>query len=135
MAFKTGLWRKLKHYQIYNRQQLSRALGVDITTIYNWSRLHGLQPINPGEKVVLFEGIDVINFLKIWEESRKVPLKPGEFYCVHHKKAALPKQEDNELQPSGTYNKDGTQTMIKKARCSVCGKKISNFTSGKKTVK
>lgn len=133
MAFIKGLWRKIKHFQIYDRGELNRALDVDISTIYNWVRLHGLQPINPGGKVALFEGKDVIDFLRKWEASREVSLKPGELYCVHCKQAVFPILDSDELQPSGTYNKDCSETMIQISKCSNCGKKIAIFLSGKKT--
>lgn len=131
MAFKKGLWRKIKLYQIYDKAELCRLLGIDISTLYNWIRKHGLHPVNPGEKNALFEGKDIVSFLKKWGKERKVPLKPNEYYCFKCKVAVLPKTELVDIKPSGTYNADGSQTMINGSICSICDGEIHIFKSGK----
>lgn len=133
MAFKKGLWRKLKFYRIYIRTELAQVLGINICSVSNWVNKHGLRPINPGKKILLFEGKDVIEFLKQWEVTRKVHLQHNEYYCLRCKTAVLANPDSIKLRYTGKFNRDRSEKIMQIARCRRCKGKICRIISTKNT--
>lgn len=131
MAFKTGLWMKIKHHLIYNRSELAKTLDINICSVTNWVHKHGLKPINEGEKISLFEGLDVIEFLKKWERERKVPLADNEFFCVKCKNAVTPVPASLKIEYTGKIYKKGWKNVIIHGNCKGCRGKIAKISSTK----
>lgn len=135
MAFKKGLWKRIKPSQIYDKIDLVRATKSDISTINNWIREQGLKPVNPDDEDILFEGVTVIKFFKAWEQRRKIPLKPGQCLCVGCGEPFYPKVKPAKLMGSGRFNEDGSETKVELNKCPNCGHIAGHFRSGRKEVK
>jgi len=79
-------YRLLKRRRSYTTLEISDKLGAHPRTIQSWQK-SGLKPLNPGGSPLLFMGTDVSDFLRNRQNSRKIKLGDGEFYCPRCKAA------------------------------------------------
>ena len=99
MARRPG-WRAVKRRRSYTYEEAARTLRVHKNTVRNWARAEGL-PVLTGGKPHLILGCDLIDFLQVRKERRRVRLKPGEFYCFGCKAARRPAEGLVEVLPGG----------------------------------
>lgn len=72
--------RRVRTHFSYTAAELAKLLDVHLNTVRAWQKA-GLEPI-PNTRPLLFKGAVLIAFLTDRRQSRKVPLKPGEIYCL-----------------------------------------------------
>jgi len=120
--------RKLKARKSYSNKDLAETLGIHIKTACSWKK-EGLTPIYPEAHHPLFLGKTVKTFLKKKQDSKKVKLKPNQFYCLRCRRATTPK-EIKIIDRGVTVGKQ-EKSIILSSECIVCDCPIRKITTAK----
>lgn len=130
MAFKRGLYQKIRNDHLYTRKELAELLGLLPSTISKWVNIKNLEVLRMGKRNWLFEGFEVKIFLKKWSKSRKVKLLPGQMYCASCKAGRRAIPESICVHDTGMKLGKGNVTKLRiTGQCECCGCKMNLFTS------
>jgi hypothetical protein len=88
MANRRHSARLIKKPRSYNVREAAKATGATPGTVRNWHR-NGLEAI-AGVYPLIFRGADIIAFLKLRDEGRKLPCGPGRMLCLRCKEPKVP---------------------------------------------
>lgn len=118
---------KIRRHRIYDARMLTETLGVHRKTIGRWIK-QGLEII-PGTHPCKFWGQDIIIFLEVRQKKNGQRLNPGELFCLSCRAPRLPLAGSIKLEKTGKRIGKSTKQVIIRATCSVCGGKLSKFSS------
>src|SRR5262245_26029669 len=77
---RTQKLRGFRARRAYTFSDIAETLDLHLGSVQRW-RSDGLKVIDESTKPFLVMGRDLLDFLKAQAQSRKRPLKAGEFYC------------------------------------------------------
>jgi hypothetical protein len=99
MANRRHSARRVKRLRTYNVREAAKITGATPGTIRHWLK-NGLEAVADCYPAII-RGIDLIDFLKRREASRKRPCGPGRLYCVRCKEPKRPALNEVEFWPDG----------------------------------
>jgi len=99
--------------------EISLLLNVHVRTVQAWYK-QGMAPIDPNDKPLLFQGIEIKRFLSNRQKARKCKLKENEFFCPRCKTAttSLP-QGIRIVDTNRRIGKDDVLVLIR-GICDIC---------------
>ena len=122
-------WQKLRKRSYYKTIELASTLGVSRSTIKYWSH-NGLSPINRTHFSWIYYGADVIDYIKLKNKKFKVPINPGEVYCMHCRKSRKVKLETLIIVKTGKkIGKSQIDQLDINGNCVMCGYRCGRFSS------
>lgn len=110
--------------RVYTVKSAARIVGVSEQTFRKWSK-EGLR-LMTDQRPYLVRGADLIDFLKLREASAKIPLRPGQFFCMRCKEPRFP------IEGSVTYRANTAKTGRLSGTCGTCNGKLGQFCSAVK---
>ena len=114
----------IQKYKTYTTAELSKLLKAHPQTLRRWYK-RGLPAIKDSTPL-LFSGANIKRYLSDIKKENKTKLKNNEHYCPKCKKAT--KAKDLKYIESRILNKNNVQIIIR-GTCSICGTKLSRFSS------
>jgi len=93
----------VKKHHTYEVNELARLVGVHPNTVRRWISTEGLETVDDG-RPTLIHGETFLEFYRERKQSRKCPLKPGEFYCLPCRGAKRPDGDMADYLPLGPEN-------------------------------
>lgn len=124
--------RLFKARSYYDFGEIAELLNVHLRTVQVW-RKDGL-PILDAKKPFLVMGKKLRDFLKARRQSRKKPLKIGEFYCPRCREPR--RSRPDRLAAQATQRRLGKtyKQVLLRGVCEVCGQPLLLFSSDRKVV-
>ena len=119
---------RLRLHRTYTMAELSSMLTVHVRTVQNWHK-DGLAPIEEQERPMLFEGIEVRDYLKKRQRSRRCRLKPSECYCLRCRIGVSPSWKTVEIEVTNRRVGKAALAVIVRSKCSICGATVVRFAS------
>jgi len=129
-TYNTRLFRSRRAYSF---SEIAEILNTHIRTVQIWRR-DGLRILDDGMKPFLVMGQDIRTFLKERVQSRKQPLKTGEFFCPKCQKPR--KSRPNQLAAEFTNRGLGPlyKQVLLRGVCESCGQSLLLFSSDRKVL-
>jgi len=122
--------RLLRAKRPYDFKDIAEVLGVHLQTVRAWKK-EGLTVLDD-KKPFLVMGQDLRDFFKARRQSRKKPLKIGEFYCPRCREPRRSRPDRLTAQVTQRrLGKDRKQVLIR-GICETCGQRLLLFSSDRK---
>ncbi len=115
----------------YSFAEIAERLGVHIRTVQIW-RKEGLKILDDAAKPFLVMGHDMRSFLKKQLQSRKKPLKIGEFYCPRCREPRKSCPGRLSAQLTGRRLGQTHKQVVLRGICEVCKQRLHLFSSDRK---
>ena len=123
--------RLIRARRCYTMSEISFLLNVHIRTVQSW-RKQGMAPIDPNDKPLLLQGIEIKRFVHKKQKERKHRLKENEFFCPRCKvpRTSLPEG----IRIEDTNKRIGRSDVLVLVRgiCDTCDCKLSRFSTRNK---
>lgn len=103
-------------------------MEVTTRTIQLWHK-QGLKVIDENTMPYLVMGADLKNFLKKMMDSRRVKLRPGEFYCLSCHKAVQGEEGTIKKIKTGKVLGLNANQVILQGKCEFCGSEVNRYSS------
>lgn len=126
--------RRVRAVYAYTMRELAGVLRVHVRTAQLWHKA-GLNPINPGERPMLFRGSDVREFLVSLRDQRRCRMRPDEIYCLKCKKASRPEEGSVRQEPTNQRIGRSSSQIIILGTCPRCKCTMRRFSTDKNIVK
>ena len=122
--------RLFKARRPYNFKEVAEILSIHLRTVQVW-RKEGLRILND-KKPFLVMGQDLRDFLKARRQSRKKPLKIGEFFCSRCREPR--RSRPDKLTAQTTQHRLGKtqKQVLLRGVCELCGQRLLLFSSDRK---
>lgn len=123
--------RLIRARRCYTMSEISPLLNVHVRTVQAWHK-QGMAPIDPNDKPLLFQGIEIKRFLSNRQKARKCKLKENEFFCPRCKTptTSLP-QGIRIVDTNRIIGKNDVLVLIR-GICDICDCKLSRFSTRNK---
>lgn len=123
--------RLIRARRCYTMSEISLLLNVHVRTVQAWHK-RGMAPIDPDDRPLLFQGVEIKRFLLNKQKKRKHKLKENEFFCPRCKvpRASLPKG----VKIEDTNRRIGRNDVLVLIRgiCYTCQCKLNRFSTRSK---
>ena len=123
--------RLIRARRCYTMSEISLLLKVHVRTVQSWHK-QGMVPIDPDDKPLLFQGVEVKRFLSNRQKARKCRLKENEFFCPRCKtpRTSLPRR----IRIVDTNRRIGKNDVLVLIRgiCDICDCRLSRFSTRNK---
>lgn len=114
----------------YNLQKIAALQNVSIRTVRLWIK-EGLLIVE-GIYPYIVKGSELKRFLDKKQQSRRIKLSAGEFYCTKCRQAKKPLNNIVSLKYSGKTIGRGIKDFTIQATCETCGTKLNRFSNENK---
>jgi len=123
--------RLFKAERAYSFAEIAEKLETHERTVQRWHR-EGLKTLEDHARPFLVMGQALRDFMKMRRQSRKKPLKIGEFYCPRCRKPR--RSRSDRLIAQATQRRLGKthQQVLLRGVCEVCGQPLLLFSSDQK---
>ena len=114
---------KIKYRRSYNFSEISKLLGVHISTVRDW-RKNGLETLTGTQNPYLVMGEQLKSFLHAKQSKRKTSLKSNEIYCLVCRKGVVPIKVQEVANGIVGSNK---KSVMLKGMCPNCKRKVNRI--------
>jgi hypothetical protein len=119
---------KINPQRCYSVSEIAKKQMRHKRTVQSWIA-NGLPVLDKNRRPYLVLGADLMEFLKMKQQSRKLELKEHEIYCVKCRAARNGRPESLELLSTGKALGPNAKQLILRGVCEECGTVIQRFTS------
>jgi hypothetical protein len=122
--------RLIKARDSYRIKDVVALFDISRKTCGRWIKDEGLKTIEGNINCPLVMGVDLIDFLKRKQASRKIKLKDNEFYCLKCKVATTAREDsENVINTGKTIGKANKKLLLKTGICEKCGTTLKRYAS------